>query len=185
MVIVEEDAALSETLQEGHSRQRAPSTAMGQEGSLPERALQLQARSGRRSKFKAEDDVILLREVAAHKEHIAKYVAMEKHFDLVATAVNSNTAFWMNNFTAKIVQDRYVPLQRQFDTTDRREQLMSGIGGEVGETDELLSMMKETLDDMATVNKKEKYAAKGREERKIEAGKTLMEAANARVAGPE
>lgn len=44
-------------------------------------------------------------------------------------------------------------------------------------------MMKESRDDMETENQKE--AAKAREERKTEAGRNLMEAANARVVGPE
>lgn len=128
MEIVEEDAALTGIMQESYRSPGAPSAALGKGGSPPESAPLLQARRGRRSMFKAEDDLILLREVAAHKAHIAKYSAKDKQFDLAATAVKSKTAFSMNKSTAKNVQDHYVRLQRQFDTADLREQLMSVIG---------------------------------------------------------
>ena len=44
---------------------------------------------------------------------------------------------------------------------------MSGLGGEVGETDELLSMMKEALEDVEKEQPKQKDALKRADEQNI------------------
>ena len=50
--------------------------------------------------------------------------------------------------TCKSVRDHYGRIQEKFDKRDNCERRMSGIGGEVGETDELLMEMRQARDDI-------------------------------------
>lgn len=51
-------------------------------------------------------------------------------------------------FTWKSVQNHYKRLLADFDKSDKRNQLMRSVGGEVGELLELLMCIREALDDL-------------------------------------
>jgi len=99
-------------------------------------------RLGRRPKFTASDDLVLLREVSAARAHVAPNGATRERFDIAARRSNA-TKKLSCTVTWKAVQDRYKRLQQRYNTRDAIDQQMSGIGGEVGEMEELLSTMKE------------------------------------------
>jgi hypothetical protein len=67
-------------------------------------------RVGRRPKFTEEEDLILVREVAAAKAHVAGHGEKRERYETVALRVNGNPAVLVH-VNAKSVQDRYVKLQ--------------------------------------------------------------------------
>lgn len=82
-----------------------------------------------------------------------------KRFEAVADKINSNPNI-KQKFSAKCAQDRYKRLYILFDVSDKRDQLRSGVGGEVGEMDELLLMMKEAREEMEAQKGMNKIAAR-------------------------
>ena len=81
----------------------------------------------RRSKFSREKDLVLLREVAACREHIPPTVGTGELFELAASKANatkklSSTVSW------KALQDRCKLLQFRFDKNDRNKREITGIG---------------------------------------------------------
>ena len=111
------------------------------------------AKRGRRSKFCEKDDLLILREVAAVKAHIALNGAKMERFNKIAARLSSNKNFCatmkeqgkfkLDDISGKKVRDRYERLQKDFDENDSKESRMSGVGGEVGLVEELLSKMRE------------------------------------------
>lgn len=102
---------------------------------------------GRRSRFTFEEDLLLIREVAACKAHIARNGETKDMFELAAVKANATKRLHCS-ISWKSLQDRYKRIQARFDRDDRTEQRMSGIGGEVSEMDEILAIMKEERDDL-------------------------------------
>lgn len=136
-------------------------------------ALNVQDQAGKRgrpSKFTAHEDLIILREVADAKDHIAWHGRKMDVFQPTAQAAYTKEDFNADGITAKIIKDRYECLEKQFEERDRREQPVSGIEWEVREPDELLMMMKEARDYLAEKGRKERDAARVREKKKVQAG---------------
>ena len=106
----------------------------------------MSSKRGRRSDYTAEEELIILREVAATKVHIAPYGWTLELFQLSAKRVNGNAKFTIEA-TVKGIFDRYTRLWKDFGKSERKTRLPSGAGGEIGEAEELLKMMTEARDD--------------------------------------
>ena len=131
------------------------------------------ASRGRRPKFTAEEDLILVREVAAAHAHVAPYGDIRTRFAAAAHCANSNADFKCK-VNAKSLQDRYLKLQSSFDRRDSEEHGMSGVGGAVGEMDELPGMMAEVRQDCEERKLAATKAARARTEVKERLGKELV-----------
>ena len=128
---------------------------------------------GRKSTFTAEEDLLIAREVAARKGHIADFGRKGATFDEVRKGLVS-TGIIKQDVEAKSIQDRYNRMQREFDKKDRKHSKMSGLDGEATEVDELLSSMKEARDDLLKQKEAEGTKAKEIEERKLAAGRRMV-----------
>jgi hypothetical protein len=89
-------------------------------------------RRGRRPKFTAEEDLIIVCEVSASKAHSASFGSNREHFAVAAEPANANPAM-QTSVSSKGIQDRYGKLQALFDRRDAAQRKMSGIGGKVVE----------------------------------------------------
>ena len=127
------------------------------------------SRTGRRPKFTPDDDLVLVREVAAAKAHIAPNGATKERFETAAKKSNA-TKRLSCAVTWKSVQDRYKRIQSRFDERDKIDGLMSGVGGEVGEMEELLSAMREARQDLLNSRSASRRAAQERETEKERLG---------------
>jgi hypothetical protein len=114
---------------------------------------------GRRSRFTAEEDLIIVREVAAAKAHVAPYGDIRARFEIAAARASENERMGAE-LNAKSVHDRYVKLQRAFDKKDKEAQRMSGIEEEVTELDEILAQLREERDDCENRKQNQKYREK-------------------------
>jgi hypothetical protein len=130
-------------------------------------------RRGRRPKFTAAEDMIIAREVAAAKAHIASFGTKRERLAAAAERANANPTM-KTAVTSKSIQDRYVKLQKIYDRGDAAQRKMSGVGGDVGELDELLAGMQQDRDDLETNRAAERSAATEREEVKERIGKELV-----------
>jgi hypothetical protein len=130
-------------------------------------------RRGRRPKFTAKEGLVIAREVAASKAHIASFGNKRDLFTVAAGRANANPA--MNTtVTSKSIQDRYLKLQTFYDRGETAQRKMSGVGGEVGELEELLGAMQEARADLEMKQTAERSAAREREEQKERLGKELV-----------
>ena len=86
-------------------------------------------------------------EVAAAHAHVAPYGYI---FTLFATASHFaySNAYFKCKVNAKSLQDGYPKMQSSFGRRDSEEHGMSGVGGAVGEMDELLWTMAEARKDL-------------------------------------
>lgn len=105
--------------------------------------------------------------------------ATQEHFEVGSAKCNQTkeiaiTVSW------KSIQDRYKRLQTYCDKGDRIERVMSGVCGEVGETEELLSEIQNDRDDLLQKKDSETCAAKIRDEEKEEVGIGLVKMAGER-----
>ena len=83
---------------------------------------------GRRSKYTAEEDLIILREVAATKAYIAPYGRTLELFQTAAEKVNGNEKFTVEA-RAKGIVDCYTRLEKGADKSERKKFLLPGVGG--------------------------------------------------------
>ena len=90
----------------------------------------MSSKRGRRSKYTAEEDLIIFREVAATKAHIASCGKTLELFQTSARKVNGNVKFTIQA-TKKGIFDHYARLQKDFDKSERKKCMLSGIGGEI------------------------------------------------------
>lgn len=106
-------------------------------------------KSGRHSRFTPQQDLAIVREVAAVRAHLAEYGETKKRFATVAERVGENAHFrGMESIGWKTAQDRYKRLQDQYDKSDSENQRLSGVGGgEMGELADLLMTLREARDD--------------------------------------
>ena len=142
------------------------------------------AKPSRRSKFTSDEDLILIREVAACKAHSASNGKKGELFAKAAACANQNPGL-KQKVTQKSIQDRYVRLQKDFDEGDKKESAMSGIGGEVGEMVELLSEMRQAREDKEAVKCQEKAETTALEAKKEEIGAMLVnKSLHRRAPGP-
>lgn len=137
-------------------------------------------RLGRRSRFTPDEDITILREVAAAKAHIAPQGQTKERFEIAAVKINQGGRVG-EKVGWKTVQDRYKRLQCRFDEQDKKEALMSGVGGEVGEADELLAVMKEAREDIAMQKRSNVMAADFREKEKERLGSVIREMSTKRT----
>lgn len=135
-----------------------------------------ETRTGRRPKFTPEDDLMLVREVAAAKAHLAPNGATKERYETAANKANATRRLTCP-VTWKSVQDRYKRIQARFDERERVESLMSGVGGELGEIEELLSSMKEARQDLLNCKSASRRAAQEREAEKERLGSIVREKA--------
>ena len=127
------------------------------------------ARTGRRPKFTPDDDLVLVREVAAERAHIAPNGATKERFETASKKANATRRLTCP-VTWKSVQDRYKRIQARFDEHDKIDGLMSGVGGDLGEMQELLSSMKEARQDLLNSKSASRKAAQEREAEKERLG---------------
>lgn len=80
--------------------------------------------------------------VTASIAHVAIYGTTIDRFQAAADQASKNPRFGIKE-TAKSVQDIFNRLAKDFECKSSSERGMSGIGGEVGEADELLALMKD------------------------------------------
>ena len=136
---------------------------------------------GRRSKFTPEEDIIILREVAVAGAHVPPYGKTTELFQMAANGANKNANFSVE-VTWKSVHDRFHRLLDDFEKRDAKAQKMSGVSEDVGEAEELLSMMKEARDDVEEEKRKQRDALKRADEEKLQAGKQIVQMATSRGA---
>ena len=82
--------------------------------------------------------------------------------------------FKLDDNSGKKVRDRYERLQKDFDENHSKESRMSGVGGEVGLVEELLSKMREDREGERQRLCEKKERIKERDNRKRKAGKYLI-----------
>lgn len=78
---------------------------------------------------------------------------------------------------AKVVRDRYEILQGQFNKKDKKHAMMSGIGDEVSEADELLSKKYESREEMTLQRDRNRLVVRELEQRKLQAETRVTERA--------
>lgn len=117
----------------------APNSAMNSPPSS-----RLPSKAGRKPSFTPDD--VLIRELSAAKAHVAEYGKVRERFQCAADTANMSPCLSVK-VNAKSIQDRYKKLQDAFDRGDSKNRNLSGVGGEMGEAEELLSHMKEVKDD--------------------------------------
>jgi hypothetical protein len=108
---------------------------------------------GRRPKFSRDEDLILVREVAVAKAHVAGYDDVKSKFAEAASRANQNGAL-RNKVTPKSIQDRYVKLQKKADIRESVTRGLSGIAEDRTELDELLSSLAEEQGDFVSKMRK-------------------------------
>ena len=125
-----------------------------------------------RSKHNAEEDLIVLLEVAAAKGHTAWYGKTLELFQGAADKVNADANFTIED-TAKGLSDRYTKLDKDFDKHKRRLCCPPESVEEIGKAVELLAFMREARYDPALHVKMERDILRAREA-KIRKGEELM-----------
>lgn len=94
---------------------------------------------GRTSRFKAEDDQIVVREVPAWKDHIGVCGVVLEKFQKATENASMNPAFSIEG-QRNLIQDCYKKKKTQdyLNNGNRRGILLSGAGREIGSMDYLL-----------------------------------------------
>eukprot|EP00171_Calliarthron_tuberculosum_P001767 IDg1767t1 len=136
-------------------------------------------RMDRRPKFTPADDLVIIREVAAAKAHVAPNGQTKERFHVAAHKANCSKKISCA-VTWKSIQDRYKRLQSRFDASERVESAMSGVGGEVGEMEELLSMMRDARRDVADERSAARQKSKEQEAEKERLGAAVRQLATSR-----
>lgn len=85
--------------------------------------------------------------MAAAKAHIGPYDERKQRSKSAADNANRNAAL-STPVTAKSIQNRYMKIQDLFDRKDNKNRMMSGVGGEVTELEQLLGEMRESRYDL-------------------------------------
>ena len=130
-------------------------------------------KAGRISKFTPQEDLIITQEVAAAAAHLAPHGKIHTRFEKAAEAAKANPNF-TPQVTGKSVQDRFKKLLDDFASRDAKDSNLSGVGGEIGELDDLLCDMLEARRDRDAkkdVDAKERAEQK---QKKIAAGNAMV-----------
>ena len=135
--------------------------------------------AGRQSRFATEEDLVIVRDVAATSAHLAAFGETRGIFQEAAGKVNAN-ATMHEKVSWKSVCDRYKRIQDQFDRRGSCERRMSGMRGAVGELNELWMHMRQAWDDVLATKAAEKTAQRERDEEKDRIGKALVASATKR-----
>lgn len=111
---------------------------------------------GRRATYTPEQDLAIVREVAAAEVHVAGFGETRKWYENAANLLSYNPLF-TNSISWKNVQDRYKRLKDSYDAHDNEHHRFSGVdGGESGELANLWMMIREAKDDMVAKKNAEK-----------------------------
>lgn len=95
--------------------------------------------------YSDEQEVVIVRELAAAEAHISAFGETRKRFEIAAITLNENQLF-VSKIYWKQVQDRYKRLQYQYNAYDSENQRLSGVGGgEMGELAALLMKMRRRM----------------------------------------
>ena len=131
-------------------------------------------KTGRHSRFTAEENLVLLREVSAANAHVAAFGENGKRYGDAASNFNANPTV-AQTVTWKSVRDRYKRPKEQFDKRDNANQFVSGVGRESGEMEELLMEMQEARDDLAVQKTAKKTTQQETDREKEMIGQELVE----------
>ena len=139
--------------------------------------MSVKEKAGGTSRFTAEQDLVLVREVAASKAHVTPYGRTGSLFEQAAEKCSANSAM-SAILSWKQVQDRCTRLQATFDKEDTITHLRSGIGGgQLSEMNELLLQMKEARGDLRSKKHAHKEKVAREEADKERIGQELVDAA--------
>lgn len=83
--------------------------------------------------------------------------------------------------TRKSIQDRYKRIQGRFDEQEKVDRPMSGVGGELGEIEDLFGSMKEALQDLLKPNSATRKAAQQCEAEKKHIEEMVRSKARSRI----
>jgi len=144
----------------------------------PAKVLQ-EERRGRAAKFSPAEDLILMREVAAARAHVAGFGEKRARFTIAAGKCNENPNL-REKVSWKSVQDRYKRLESTYSKADNWRKKATGLGGESSEIEELLSIMREAKNDFLGKKIEEKAAKAAVDAEKEQAGLDLVAVATKR-----
>lgn len=131
-------------------------------------------RTGRYSRFTAEEDLVLLREVLAANAHVAAFGENGKQYGEAARKFNANHSV-VQAVTWNSMRDSYKRLQEQFDKSDNANQHLSNVGREIGEMGDQLLATREARDDMAVQKTGKKTTQQETDREKAMIGQVLVE----------
>ena len=146
--------------------------------------LQFTTPQTRRAKFTPAEDLVIVREVAAVKAHVACRGEVRTRFETAAECANKSEILTAP-VTWKGLQDRYLKVQALFDKRDVSMRVKSGVEEDMTEMDELLSAMKEERDDNTRAKEELKLTARNKKEKEDELGALVRERAMRRRAGAD
>lgn len=129
-----------------------------------------------RIKFSAEDDLIIIKEVAATHAHLASFGTVQRKFADAAQKTNSNPNF-RGCVNARSIQERFRKIMSTFKKEEARDRARSGTGGELSEADGLLLDMMEAVESVKEVDETKKEEEANANKRKLEAGREILEGA--------
>lgn len=135
----------------------------------------------RHSRFTSEEDPIIVQEVCAVRVHIVSIGETWNKFKVDAVKINTNVRMGQIT-TCKTVKYRDKRIPDMLDKTDRRDQLRSGVGGKVGEMDELLLAMRKARGDLDAKRNEQKSRSGVVELEKERAGTPVVNVAMKRRA---
>lgn len=107
--------------------------------------------------------IVLLQEILAAQAHDPPHGAKTKRFETVAITLNNNVEFSIKVY-AKRVRDRYELLQRHFNRKNWKDAIMSGVGGELTNVDELLSVMQDLREEVTIQERQESFVVQEQEQ---------------------
>ena len=139
----------------------------------------VKSKAGRQSRFSTAQDLVIVPEVTAAGAHLAAFGETRGKLQEAAGKVNENAAVH-EKVSWKTVRDCYKHILDQLDKRDICERRMSGIGGEVGQLDELLMDMQQAREDLLATMTAEKTGQRERDEEKDRIGKALVASATKR-----
>ena len=129
--------------------------------------------SGRRPKFTAAEDLIIVQEVYALEAHVAPHGETGSRFSAAAIKANENPNF-KKKITGKSLQDRFKKLLSEFEVRDTADQNRSGTGGECSDLDMLLGYISQSMKDQKAATCRDANAKNEQEEKKLIAGQELI-----------
>lgn len=114
-----------------------------------------------------------MQEAPATKAHEAGYGEKRDRFATAASCANSNPGLF-NKVTSKSISDWYKKLHDAFDRGSPATWRTSGVGGELGESTELLSEMGEAGKDLGERVRGDSAANRAREEEQERIGRMVV-----------
>ena len=141
--------------------------------STPTDILRRDSKPGRKSKFTGTDDLIIAQEVFASEAHVAPHGEALSSSETAALKANANPNF-THKVTGKHIQDRFKKLLDQYAKRNGQDSVHSGVGGEIGELDELLGDILKAKRDLGARKDGHMKERADQERQKIAAGQDLV-----------